>query len=171
MAQDEKKLEALRSRLTVLCEDSLLAVGYELVELEYAPDGQGWVLRLFIDHPHHGPDAGQDEPVISTITLQDCTRASRHLSTVLDVEDPIDGNYRLELSSPGVNRPVRSARDFARFTGRMLRVQLRQPLDGRRNFTGRIIAATQESVDLEVGGALVQLPLDGIKKANLEMEF
>jgi len=172
MSLEAEKLEELRTRLRQLCEDGLSAVGYELVEMEYVRDGQGWVLRLYIDHPPDEEEAGKEDSVVgSTITHQDCERASRHLGTVLDVEDPIDARYRLEVSSPGVRRPVRKARDFARFSGRTVRVQLRQPLDGRRNFKGRILSATEAAVDLDVSGVVVQLPLEGIRKANLEVEL
>jgi ribosome maturation factor RimP len=165
---DAAQLDALKQRLFQLCEGGLSALGYELVELEYLRDPQGWVLRVYIDHPHE-PTPG-DAPR-STITHDDCEQASRHLGTVLDVEDPIDTPYRLEVSSPGVRRPLRRSRDFARFAGLVVRVQLSQPLDGRKNFTGRILTASDDVVDLEVDGRAVQLPLERIRKAHLEVEL
>jgi ribosome maturation factor RimP len=170
MAQEAEKLETLRERLIALCERSLAAVGYEPVEVEYVREQQGWVLRVYIDHPPSETSNTGGE-VGSRITHEDCERASRHLGTVLDVEDPIDMAYRLEVSSPGVRRPLRKERDFARFTGRVARVQLNRALDGRRNFTGRLLSASDGMVDMEVDGAVVRLPLDRVRKAHLEVEL
>ena len=145
-------------------------MGYELVDLEYVREQQGWVLRIFIDHPVTDDGDAGDAPG-SRITHEDCERASRHLGTVLDVEDPIDIAYRLELSSPGVRRPLRKERDFVRFAGRLARVQLSEPLDGRRNFTGRLRDAADGVVHLEVEGVVFRLPLERVRKAHLEVEL
>jgi ribosome maturation factor RimP len=169
MAQEAKQIDTLRERLIALCERSLAALGYEPVEVEYVREQQGWVLRVYIDHPPDGTSPADE--VGSRITHEDCERASRHLGTVLDVEDPIDTAYRLEVSSPGVRRPLRKERDFARFAGRVARVQLSRALDGRRNFTGRLLSASNGTVDLEIDGGVVQLPLDRIRKAHLEVEL
>ena len=166
---DAAKLDALKQRLVQLCEQGLAAVGYDLVEVEYLRDPQGWVLRVYIDHPHEPTRDGDDGR--SSITHQDCERASRHLGTVLDVEDPIDGAYRLEVSSPGVRRPLRRTQDFVRFAGQRARVQLARALEGRKNFTGRILTASDGVVDLEVDGRAVHLPLESIRKAHLEVEL
>jgi ribosome maturation factor RimP len=159
---------ALEAKLEQLCEDSLKAVGYELVELEYLRDGHGWVLRVYIDHPEGG--APSNGTVGSSITHQDCERASRHLSAVLDVEDPIDTAYRLEVSSPGVRRPLRKESDFVRFSGKVAKVQLTSAAQGRKNFTGKVVSARDGVVSLEVDGAVLELPLAQIKKARLEVE-
>ena len=169
MTAGAPKLDDLRNRLGQLCEDGLPAVGYELVDTEYLRDGQGWVLRVYIDHPHDSSSG--DESDGSRITHKDCARASRHLGTVLDVEDLIDVSYRLELSSPGVRRPLRKARDFARFAGNVARIQLQQSLEGRKNFTGRIVSASEDVVTLEVDGRAVHLPLNSIRRAHLEVEL
>jgi len=162
----------LEAELWRLCEDGLKAVGYELVELEYVREAAGRVLRVFIDHLDRAESpAGPSEPVGSTITHRDCEQASRHLGAVLDVEDPIGTPYRLEVSSPGVRRPLRKEKDFARFSGQTAQVQLREPMEGRRNFTGRLVSACAGVVRLEVGGVVVELPLDRIRKACLEVEL
>ena len=150
-----------------ICETALEAVGYDLVELEYTQSPHGWVLRVYIDHPP-GEDA---EGGASSITHEDCEVASRHLGTVLDVEDPIDTAYRLEMSSPGVRRPVRKLRDFKRFVGQRIRVVMQQPCHGRKKFLGTLQEAGEGEVVLEEGGKRYGLPLAEIKKARLEVEL
>ena len=157
-----------KEKLQSICETALEAVGYDLVDLEYAQSPHGWVLRVFIDHPvtdAHG------EPVHSSITHDDCEVASRHLGTVLDVEDPIDAAYRLEMSSPGVHRPVRKMRDFKRFVGQRIRVVMQDLCHGRRKFLGTILEAGEGEVVVEEGGKRYGLPLAEIKKARLEAEI
>jgi ribosome maturation factor RimP len=158
------------ARLQEICDTGLAAVGYELVEMEYVHDQSGWVLRVYIDHPHDGRPDPVDTAPASRITHTDCELASRHLGTVLDVEDIIPSAYRLEVSSPGVPRPLRKERDFARFVGRRARVELRegQGESGRKNFVGLLRSAEGGLVGVEVDGQLFQLPLDGIRRARLE---
>jgi ribosome maturation factor RimP len=162
------------ANLFSLCERSLAAVGFELCEVEYARDQGGWVLRVYIDHPLDGtPREGtptlKGAPPPSTITHSDCELASRQLGTVLDVEDLIPNAYRLEVSSPGVRRPLRRERDFARFVGHSVRVQLEAPIDGRKNFVGQLRSVSEGQLGVEVDGRLFQLPLVGVKRARLEV--
>ena len=120
------------ARLAKICDEGLAAVGYELVDVEYVSEDGGWVLRVYIDRPSlETPPAAAPLPP-SAICLADCQTASRHLGTVLDVEDLIPNAYRLEVSSPGIERPLRQERDFLRFAGRAARVQLRESIDGRK---------------------------------------
>ena len=107
----------------------------------------------------------------STITHQDCQAASRHLGTVLDVEDIIENAYRLEISSPGVKRPVRKEADFIRFSGHPVRVVLHEALEGRKKFTGVIKGAEQGKAKLEVNGTEVEFELAQMKRARLEVEL
>lgn len=155
-----------------LCEDSLKAVGYELVELEYQLEPGGWVLRVFIDHPvtAQGSDTGNGTESTKAITHRDCEIASRQLGTMLDVEDPIETSYRLEVSSPGVQRPLRKEQDFERFSGQMVRIQMNQPVSGRKNFKGLLQSAADGNVTVEVDGERYQLPIASIRKARLEVE-
>ena len=168
------------SKLERICETALEAVGYELVDLDFSQSPHGWVLRIFIDHPQIQAKGREDndEPAARrgtipacTINHQDCEDASRHLGTVLDVEDPIEGAYRLEVSSPGVRRPLRKAKDFQRFVGHRARVVLCEQLNGRRKFLGELLEATEDVVVIEVDGESFRLPLAEIKKARLEVEF
>jgi ribosome maturation factor RimP len=90
---------------------------------------------------------------------------------VLDVEDLIPNAYRLEVSSPGVRRPIRKERDFVRFMGHTVRLQLQEPVQGRKNFVGRLLSAGAGQVGVEVDGQVFQLPLASIKRARLEVAF
>jgi ribosome maturation factor RimP len=140
----------LAARLTPLVE----GLGYELWELEYSAGRGNGFLRLYID-----AEAG--------ITLDDCERVSRAVSAVLDAEDPIPGHYTLEVSSPGVERPLRTAQQFAQFVGETVYVETVQVIEGRRRFKGPLVAVDAATIEVEVDGRRWALPLDGIRKAHL----
>jgi ribosome maturation factor RimP len=143
-----------RESLTALLRPVVEGLGYELWELECAPGrGDGFV-RLYLDS-----EAG--------ITVDDCERVSRAVSEVLDAEDAVEGHYTLEVSSPGLDRPLRTAAHFARFVGDTVFVELVQPQDGRRRFEGRLTLASAETIEIEVDGQRHVLPVAGIRKAHL----
>ena len=144
----------MRERLLSLLEAPIGALGYEVVELEFHPQGRGGLLRVYID---------KEEGV----TVDDCEIVSKQVSAVLDVEDPIPGHYTLEVSSPGLDRPLRKAADFARFTGQQARIDLELPLEGRRRFSGALRGCEADEVTIEVDGVEHRLPLSGIAKARL----
>ncbi|MFQ5878267.1 MAG: ribosome maturation factor RimP [Acidobacteriota bacterium] len=133
--------------------------GMEMVHLEMKRGPGGWVLRLFIDK-----EGG--------VTLDDCSRISRRLSAQLDVDDPIPHRYTLEVSSPGLERPLFSDRDFERFAGRMLRLSTREPLaGGRRNFRGRLLGLRDGVVHLALeGGEEIAVPREQVASARLELD-
>jgi ribosome maturation factor RimP len=136
--------------------------GYELVEIEWKREPGGWVCRLFVDRPEGG------------FSLDDCERVSREISPVLDVADVIPQAYNLEVSSPGLDRPLRQVTHFRRFVGEKAKVKLIAGVDGRRNFTGTIVAAPDDAparVVMDVDGREYTLPLDDLDKANLVYEF
>lgn len=133
-------------------------MGYELVGVEYFPRGQGAVLRVYIDRERG-------------ITLDDCAAVSHQLSGVLDVEDPIPGRYDLEVSSPGLDRPLFQIEHYVRFQGRKAKVRLRVKQDGRRKFEGVLRGVRGASLLLEVEGGLCELPLELIESARLMPEF
>jgi len=143
--------------LSVLLETTLAGLGYELVDMERS--GKGRMMRVFIDRP---AGKGGDKP---GITLDDCARVSNHLSRVLTVENvPYE---RLEISSPGLDRPLKLERDFVRFAGQKARVRLRVPLEGQRNFVGVLRQTQAGKVELEVEGKTVVFELANLDKARL----
>jgi ribosome maturation factor RimP len=144
----------MRATLLRLLEAPIGALGYEVVELEFHPQGRGGLLRVYIDR-----EAG--------VTVDDCEIVSRQVSAVLDVEDPIPGAYTLEVSSPGLDRPIRKAADFARFAGQQARIDMELPIEGRRRFAGTLKGCEAEEVMIEVDGVLHKLPLGGMAKARL----
>lgn len=145
--------------LTALVRGAVEPLGYEALGVVHLqrPGGSG-LLRVYIDHP-------------DGITLEDCEAVSRQLSAVLDVEDPISGQYDLEVSSPGLDRPLFTPEQIARHVGSRARVKLVGKLDGRRRFEGVIRAVTGAELELEVDGLPVRLPLAQIEGARLVPEF
>jgi ribosome maturation factor RimP len=139
-------------KLQGLLETTVAGLGYELVSVELS--NRGRMLRIFIDKPAAGG-----------ITVDDCARVSNQLARVLEVED-IDYD-RLEVSSPGLDRPLKKEADFVRFSGEQARLTLRVPLAGRRNFTGVMRAVAGGRLELEIEGGTVSLDLANIEKARL----
>ncbi|HMB71981.1 MAG TPA: ribosome maturation factor RimP [Gammaproteobacteria bacterium] len=140
--------------LARLLEPAVERLGYELADVEVKIGGRDGVLRVFIDKP-----AG--------IGLDDCETVSRQISALLDVEDPIPGHYRLEVSSPGLDRRLTKPEHFQRFTGENVRVKLRTPRDGRRNFRGALQACDADNIEIEVDGETHRLPIGSIESARL----
>ncbi|MDQ1093857.1 ribosome maturation factor RimP [Xanthomonas sacchari] len=138
------------------------ALGLELLGAEYLPAPGGATLRLYIDVPL----AEQPERVVN---IDDCERVSREVSAQLDVEDPISGNYTLEVSSPGVDRPLFSAEQFSRHLGESAKVVLKLPQQGRRRLQGRIVQADAATgrITFEVDGAELAVDFDNIDKARI----
>ncbi|MBI1951685.1 MAG: ribosome maturation factor RimP [Acidobacteria bacterium] len=133
--------------------------GMQLVHVEVQREPGGLILRLYIDK-----DGG--------VTLDDCAHASRQISARLDVDDPIEDRYTLEVSSPGLDRPLITEIDFTRFAGRSIRLSTRVPLDGRRHFQGRLDGLVEGSVRMTLeGGRQVEIPRDQVARARLEVEI
>ncbi|MGE5624546.1 MAG: ribosome maturation factor RimP [Bacillota bacterium] len=148
----------MREKLIGLLEAPVEALGYEVVELEFHPQGRGGLLRIFIDR-----EGG--------VTVDDCEKVSRQVSAVLDVEDPIPGAYTLEVSSPGLDRPLRKEADFVRFAGERAKLELTLPKDGRKRYTGTLQGCEAGEVRIEVDGVVHKLSLGDIAKARLVPEF
>ncbi len=146
------------TRLWQLLEPIVTGMGYELVEIEYNPSSRHGLLRLYIDHE-------------DGIQLDDCTDVSNQVSALLDVEDPIPGHYNLEVSSPGLDRPLRSITDFERFTGEIVKLKTAIAIDGRRNYKGRLRGVDGDEVQIECDGQQFYLPLASIEKARLVPDF
>jgi ribosome maturation factor RimP len=139
----------------------------ELVDLEYKHEGRDWFLRVFIDK-----EGG--------LTLDNCAEASREIGAVLEVEDLVRTAYRLEVSSPGIDRPLKKDKDFERFVGRLVKLKTHESLDpdqrgnARKTFVGTLLGITNGVVRVEQTdkkGGVVEFPLEEIAKANLEYEF
>jgi ribosome maturation factor RimP len=133
--------------------------GFSLVDIEYKFERGGWVLRVLIDRK-----AG--------ITLDDCARMSREFGQLLDVGNIIPASYRLEVSSAGLDRPLKKEADFILYTGRRVRIKTKDPVSGRRNFKGALIGCAEGTIAVKVeGSGVFSIPLSSILKANLELEL
>jgi ribosome maturation factor RimP len=146
----------MRERLFGLLEPVVEGLGYELLEIEWSSSGRSSLVRVYIDRTDGGG-----------VGLDDCERASRAIGAALDAEDAIGHEYQLEVSSPGFDRPLRTEAHFARFAGQEARIELAQPLDGRRRFRGRLGQSGDGLVTIEVDRKEWKLPLAGISKARL----
>jgi ribosome maturation factor RimP len=147
--------------LWLLAEPYVHDAGFDLIEVQYGREQRGLVLRLFIDRPA-GEATGP-----ALISVDDCERVSRDVSAALDVADKIPNAYQLEVSSPGLDRPLRRERDFARFVGESAKVRLEVGVEGRRNFSGTIRGAKDGRVEIACDGRSYELPIDDIVRANL----
>lgn len=156
MLNDSRQLEQLRALVAPVCQ----AHGVELCDARFVTD-HGPVLRVLIERPDD-PSGG------AGISLADCQAVSRDLSTILDVEqENLPHGYRLEVGSPGLDRPLFSQRDYERFAGREINVRTNHPVAGRRRFTGVLRGVTGDGIRLDVGGQELEVPLTDIAKANL----
>lgn len=152
-------METLDSTLTRLARRVVEPMGYELVGVEHFPRGGGAsTLRVYIDR-----DTG--------ITVEDCAAVSHQLSGVLDVEDPLPGQYHLEVSSPGLDRPLVFPEHFARFRGHRVKVRLADKIEGRRNLEGILRGEDQGLILLEADGREWEIPLAALESARLVPEF
>jgi len=154
-----------REQLIDVVEPAVNAAGYDLVELELRREPHAFVLRVFIDLLE------AEGEVAGGVTVADCERASRTVSAALDVSDPIPTKFALEVSSPGLDRPLRRLSDFQKYAGRRARIKLHDPIDGRRNFAGTLRDAADGVVHIEADGREFALPLAGIVKAHLEYDL
>ena len=145
-----------------LVSESLLEVGYELLLLELKRARGKWIMRVYMDHP-------------DGVTLDDCAKASNHLSSVLDAKDPIPGPYVLEVSSPGLNRPLKRPEHFRRYLGSNVQVQTLELFSGRRHFTGILKSCEDSEQDvmltLIVDDKEYTIGLSQVEKANLVYHF
>ncbi len=142
-------------------------LGFELVDLQFKNEGKQWALCVFIDKP-------------GGITLDNCAAVSREIGAILEVEDPIKSAYRIEVSSPGLDRPLKKPADFERFAGQKIKLKTLHALDPdqrghtRKTFVGTLLGLKEDQVRVEQSdkrGGLVIIPLAELEKANLEEEF
>jgi ribosome maturation factor RimP len=144
----------MKVELAKLIEPTIEQLGYELSDLELKLGGRDGLVRVFIDKP-------------DGVDLADCEIVSRQLSAILDVEDPLPGHYTLEVSSPGLDRKLTKPEHFQRFLGQSVRVKLRFPAAGRRNFRGALRSADEEKIEVEVDGESHSLQIATIESARL----
>ncbi len=148
----------LEDKLTEMLEPAVEALGFELVGVEYVRAGKHSILRVYIEHENG-------------ITVDDCADVSNQVSAILDVEDPISNEYNLEVSSPGMERPLFKERHFAEAVGEIVQIRLTMPMDNRRNFKGPLLACENGMVSIEVDGQQFQLAVANIDKANVVPTF
>ncbi|MGR8935104.1 MAG: ribosome maturation factor RimP [Gammaproteobacteria bacterium] len=144
--------------LAELLEPVIEGMGYECVGIEYNPHPKHAVLRIYIDSPNG-------------VLLDDCSKVSHQISGVLDVEDPIPGEYQLEISSPGADRPLFKIGHFQRFLGETVKVQLYAPVDKRKKITGMIQGVDGENIQLTADGQDFTIPFQMISKARLVPKY
>jgi len=148
--------------------------GLDVFDIQVCRESTGWVLRVTIDRPppQGAPgDGTREEPV----GIEDCQRVSRDLSALLDVEDELtadlDQGFTLEVSSPGLDRPLRGEADYRRFVGRLAKIVTREPVDGQTHFAGRLAGIDDGVVVMTEGRRTHRVPLDRISRARLDVEF
>ena len=149
----------LRDQLRELLAPVVAGLGYTLWELEYLPQSGGGMLRIYIDSPRDSSEGG--------ISLDDCERVSRGVSETLDAADPIPGHYTLEVSSPGLDRVLRTREHFERFAGERVKLEMMQPIEGRKRFAGRLLGVGERDITLELESGRISLPIDDIHRARL----
>jgi ribosome maturation factor RimP len=158
-----------------LIEPYAMGAGFDLVELQYGREGGGWALRVFIDRPYTPgdgprlPGATEPDPLFAPqpVTFEDCERVSRDVSAALDVADLIPHAYALEVSSPGLDRPLRREQDFRRFAGQEVKIRTTEPVEARRNFSGTLVGAHDGVAEVTADGQTYRIPIDLVAKANL----
>ncbi len=130
----------------------------ECVDIEYRRESNGWVLRLYIDK-----EGG--------VTLDDCTRISQKVGRTLDIEDCMETSYRLEVSSPGLTRPLKTLKDFQKSQNRLIKISTSEPIENQRLFRGKLLRVMDGGIEVEADKRNVYIPFENIAKARLELEF
>jgi ribosome maturation factor RimP len=144
-------------RVRAIIHPIVLNEGMELLEIEYRRESSGWVLRLILDK-----EGG--------VTLDDCTRVSQEAGRSLDVEDVVQTPYTLEVSSPGLTRPLKTEKDFEKYRGHLIKLRTVDPIMDRRQFKGKLLGVVENTVEIEVDGGIFHIPLSNVAKANLEID-
>jgi len=144
-------------RVQSLVDPILSSVGMEMVEIQYRREARGWVLRLMIDK-----EGG--------VNLDDCALVSREVSRNLDVEDLISTPYTLEVSSPGLNRPLKTERDYLKYRDHLIRVKTFSPVENRREFKGKLLGISNNQLEIQIDQGVYQIPLANVARANLEID-
>jgi ribosome maturation factor RimP len=150
--------EDIVDRVHAITEPILSNQEIELVDVEYRRESQGWVLRLYIDK------AGG-------VTLDDCSRISQEVGRTLDVEDFIPNAYTLEVSSPGLTRPLKREKDFMKYCNHRIKINTFDPIENRRKFKGKLLGVSENHIQIEMEEGVFQIPLSNVAKANLDIDW
>ena len=159
----------LIDRIRAIAERVAGSYGLDIFDVQYRRESSGWVLRIFVDVPDtdEAPAAGD-----ASVSVDDCANVSRDVSAILDVEETIDHHFILEVSSPGLDRPLRRERDYRRFAGRLAKIVVAEAVDNQKHFAGRLQGLEQDAVVIETRPGKRQLiPLSLITRAHLDVEF
>lgn len=151
-------MTSIAQTIEALIEQPLQHAGYELADCQYKKEGHQWYLRVFIDKP-------------DGILIEDCVEASRLLEAILDEQDPIKQEYTLEVSSPGIFRPLKKLEHYQRFIGSRIKVQLFEPINQRKKFIGVLKQAQPDHIIIQTDQEDLEIPLSVVTKANLEPEL
>jgi len=156
----EEKVQEIVDRVRELLLPILEEGGFELVDVEFVREPVGWVLRIYADRPEGG------------ITISDCQWISERIGTLLDVEDLIHHPYNLEVSSPGLDRPLKTKKDFERQKGVVIKIKTHQPMDNQRNFKGEVVSTSDRGVTIHdvSRNAEVEIPYENIKSARVDID-
>lgn len=152
------KFDQLLQEVCQVVDPILQSQGMELVDLEYQRESPGWVLRIYIDR-----EGG--------ITVEDCAELSGELGAILEVRDLIANPYTLEVSSPGLTRPLKKPEDYNKYRNRLVKIKTFEPIEGQKNFKGVLQGLEDGKVHMQAEGRILEIPLRDIAKANLEIEF
>jgi ribosome maturation factor RimP len=176
--------QAQRDRIRKVAERVARSYGLDIFDVQFRRESHGWVLRVIIDRPHVGSSSGGAQAAAAegedSIGIAECQQVSQDLSAILDVEEEplglsLPDNYTLEVSSPGLDRPLRHAADYRRFTGRLAKVVSSEPIEGQSAFAGRIQSLEDgpdgQTVLLTEGRRTHRIPLAKISRAHLDVEF
>jgi ribosome maturation factor RimP len=153
---NKKNEEQLAEVVRVLIEPVVVYAGMELIDVEYGREPSGKVLRLTIDKP-------------DGVTINDCSDISRLVGDLLDAKDFLPGSYNLEVSSPGINRPLKKKEDFERFVGQKVLIKTKKLIDGRRNFKGILHGTREDFIVISSEKTILNIPFDQVAKARLDI--
>ena len=159
----------LLGEIRAIAERIASSIGLEIFDVEWRREPIGWVLRVTVDRPAAGTP--ETDPHLESVSIGDCEQLSRDLSAVLDVEVTFAHPYTLEVSSPGLDRPLRHVEDCRRFVGRLAKFVTTAPIDGQRSLTGRIAGIEDETVVIETDDRVARVPWSVVRRARLEVEF
>jgi ribosome maturation factor RimP len=151
-------LSNVESHLVQLTQPSIEAMGFELIGVEYIRAGNNSIVRFYIDHA-------------DGIEVDHCAEVSRQISSILDVDDPIQSHYSLEVSSPGIERPLFTLEHYLNFIGEKVQVKLRMPMNGLFKLVGKIVAVESSLITFDVADKLITVSIDNIRQANIIVDF